>query len=136
MKITIQTKHIDQTNDLKDYAQEKIEKFAELLPENAEARIFLKGKSLIPGKNASCRAAIYIPGSKTIRAKKRAGDIRSAIDLTQEKIERQIVKFKEKERSPRGFRRQKIAKTLARLGTGAIYVPKQLWGKIKRSKRR
>lgn len=136
MNITIQTKHIDQTNDLKDYAREKIEKFTELLPTNAEIRVFLKGKSLVPGKNASCRVAIYIPGFKTIRAKKRAGDIRSSIDLAQEKIERQIVKFKEKERSPRGFRRQKIAKTLARLGAGATHAPKQLWGKIRRSKRR
>lgn len=136
MNIIIQTKHIDHTNDLKSYAKEKIEKFVELLPTNTETRVFLKGKSLVPGKNASCRVAIYIPGFKTMRAKKRAGDIRSSIDLTQEKIERQIVKFKEKEKSPRGFRRQKIAKTLARLSAGATYAPRRLWSKIKRSKRR
>jgi len=91
MKISVTSRHLKPTKDLKDYTKEKLRKIKKYLAEPIEANVILTGEKF------RYLAEVTITHSgKTIRGEEVATDMRSAIDKAIEKIEKQLRRQKDK----------------------------------------
>ena len=96
MNIVVSGKHVELTDSLKNYAQEKFEKLGQyfehiLRVEITLAVISAKDKE----KRQKCEVTVSANGI-VLRAEESAVDLYSAIDLCLDKMERQIKKYNEK----------------------------------------
>jgi len=91
MKISVTFRHLEPTEDLKDYAKEKLKKAKKYLSEPIEASVILAEEKF------RHLAEITITHSGvTIRGEEVNADMRLAIDKTMEKIEKQLRRQKDK----------------------------------------
>ncbi|MDK2981019.1 MAG: putative sigma-54 modulation protein [Chloroflexota bacterium] len=96
-QVDIFVKNMDLTDDLKDYIDKKIPRLERYLDQIDETRIDLSYVKTT--READCRfvAQITLRGRGFIlRAEERAVEIKPAIDLVMDKIERQIERYKGK----------------------------------------
>ena len=97
MQISVTFKNIDASNPLKAYVSEKLNKFDRYLHNPAEASVVLsveKHRHL---------AEITIVGDRlAVNGTEETDDMYSAIDMVLDKLEKQIKKGKQKQRSRRG----------------------------------
>jgi putative sigma-54 modulation protein len=102
-KVEISAKNMEVTERISDYINKKVAKFDRLLPAIDEVRIdlaHLKNARSISDRNV---AQITVRGKGYIlRAEERSDDIFTAMDITLEKMQRQIERYKGKRERGRG----------------------------------
>jgi len=92
MQVTVNGRHIEVTEALKQYATDKFNRLAKYLPKNVTVVITL---SVVKKVHHRAEAAIKSNGL-LIQASEETGEMYSAIDLLIEKIERRVKRYKEK----------------------------------------
>lgn len=98
MRIIIKGKNLKLNEDLKSYAFEKVAKFAEIIEDPAVCEVVLSDE-LGPkgGVDKAVHITLTLPGEKNaVHIEKTTSDFFGSIDLAQEKLEREILKYKEK----------------------------------------
>jgi putative sigma-54 modulation protein len=91
MKISLTSRHLKPTKELKNYAKERLRKVKKYLSEPIEANIILTWEKF--------RHIVEITinhSGITIRGEEVATDMRAAIDKAMEKIEKQLRRQKDK----------------------------------------
>ncbi len=99
MQMSVTFRHMDATDALKDYAQEKVDRIRKYFPDPIKAHVVLgcdRGYSHHADVVLTLHNGIVIAGEETTE------DMYSSIDLVMAKIERQVRRYKEKIRSHKG----------------------------------
>ncbi|PWB77765.1 MAG: ribosome-associated translation inhibitor RaiA [Candidatus Methylomirabilota bacterium] len=91
MQITITGRNLEITEALKRYAEEKIARLQKFVNQIISAHIILSVQ-----KHRQIAEVTLHVREHIIRGEESSGDLYSAIDLVAEKIERQILRYKEK----------------------------------------
>lgn len=91
MLVTVSGHHVDVTPAMKDYAYEKADKLARYFGAK-EVAVTLK----IEGGRQIAEFIVYAPKHHTLIAETQHVDMYAAIDVVVDKIERQLVRLKEK----------------------------------------
>lgn len=96
MQIIITGKNMQVSDNLEEHIRKKISKLERHLSDPAEAQIELSMEST---KNVQQRHVVQVTIHKNgtiMRGEERAADIKAALDIAIEKLERQIKRYKEK----------------------------------------
>lgn len=108
MKLNIHAFHFDLTDEVRDYAAEKIGKLEKYYKNIVMADVNLQSS---PGDTANvryiCKVQLFVP-KEDIFVETKAADIKESIDFAVEDLKRKIEKKKTKE-NPRRFIRAKDA---------------------------
>lgn len=91
MRIDISGHQMEITSALRDYAQEKLGRIAKHFEHHLDTRMILSVDKL----EHKAEATIHTPG-KTLFADSLASDMYAAIDLLADKLDRLVIKQKEK----------------------------------------
>ncbi|MGA7827361.1 MAG: ribosome-associated translation inhibitor RaiA [Geobacteraceae bacterium] len=91
MQITTTFRHMESSEPLKAYAQEKLEKVQKYIDEPIVAQVFLTVEKI----RHSAEITITAKGI-TIKASEETNDMYAAIDAVTDKIERQLRRYKER----------------------------------------
>lgn len=91
MQITITTRNLDITEPLRRYAEEKITRLQKFVNQITSAHVVLSVE-----KHRQIAEVTLHVREHTIRGEESSADLYSAIDLVADKIERQILRYKEK----------------------------------------
>ena len=103
MQTNVMFKNLDHSEDLKSYVQGKLDRFDKLLDNPAMATVVLSMQKF------RRIAEINISGDRlNIKGKEETEDIYSAIDNVLDKLQKQIKKNKQKSRTHRGVRNEKV----------------------------
>ena len=110
MQITITTRNIEITEALRHYAEEKIARLQKFVDQITSAHIILSVE-----KHRQIAEVTLHVRELTIRGEESSTSLYSAIDLVADKIERQILRYKEKivEHSGRGLGRSRSREEMA-----------------------
>lgn len=101
MKITIYTKGLQLTPDLKSFVEEKIGKIGRFLDDILEAKVELdQAVGERSGNKFRAEVMFYLP-KELIRAVSTASDIKIAVDLVIPKLKKQVEVYKTKYRKSR-----------------------------------
>jgi len=96
-KVDIFTKEMDLTKEIKEYVEKKVDRLYRYLDKIDETRVDLAYVKTAREANNRFVAQITLRGRGFIlRAEERADEIKAAIDLVMDKIERQIERYKGK----------------------------------------
>src|SRR5215475_5454605 len=93
MQLSVTFRHMDATDALKAYAQEKVERIRKYFPDPIKAHVVLgcdRGYNHVADVMITLHNGIVIKGEETTE------DMYSSIDLVMAKIERQCRRYKEK----------------------------------------
>ncbi len=97
MQTSVTFKNLDSSENLKSYVRDKLDRFDKYLYNPAEAKVVLSVEKF------RHIAEINITGDRlSINGREETNDMYSAIDMVLDKIEKQIKKNKQKNRSARG----------------------------------
>lgn len=98
MTINITGHNVELGEDLKSYAEEKVLKFVEMIEEPAMCDIVLSDEfGPKGGEDKLVKITLTLPGEKNaLHVEAQTDDFFGSIDLAQEKLEREIIKYKEK----------------------------------------
>ncbi|WP_337286736.1 ribosome-associated translation inhibitor RaiA [Candidatus Methylomirabilis sp.] len=104
MQITITTRNLENTEALRRYAEEKIARLQKFFDQITSAHIILS----VQKYRQIAEVTLHVR-ELTIRGEESSDNLYSAIDLVADKIERQILRYKEKvvEHSSRGAARSR-----------------------------
>ena len=91
MHVTVTFRHIESSDALRNYALEKTERLAKYLIEPAEVHWVLTVEKIRHIADATIMA-----NGVVVKAQEATEDLYSAIDLTLDKLEKQVRKYKEK----------------------------------------
>lgn len=91
MQITITARNLEITEPLKRYAEEKIARLQKFINQITSAHVILSVE-----KHRQIAEVTLHVREHTIRGEESSADLYSAIDLVADKIERQILRYKEK----------------------------------------
>ena len=110
MQITITTRNLENTEALKRYAEEKIARLQKFVDQITSVHVVLSVQ-----KHRQIAEVTLHVREHTIRGEESSADLYSAIDLVADKIERQIIRYKEKvvDHSGRGLGRSRSREELA-----------------------
>lgn len=91
-------RHLEIPQDIKNYLQQKIAKFGKRLPQTAFIEVVLSDEfGPKGGQDKEVDLTLTLPGEKQpFHFKERTEDFSQSIDLIEEKLEREIVRYKEK----------------------------------------
>src|SRR6185295_13986239 len=98
MQLSVTFRHMDATDALKAYAQEKVERIRKYFPDPIKAHVVL---SCDRGYNHVADVVITLHNGIVIKGEESTEDMYSSIDLVMAKIERQVRRYKEKIKSHR-----------------------------------
>lgn len=109
MQITITTRNIESTEAIKRYAEEKIARLQKFVDHITSVHVVLSVE-----KHRQIAEVTLHVREHTIRGEESSADLYSAIDLVADKIERQILRYKEKvvDHSGRGAGRSRSKEEL------------------------
>ncbi len=120
MQTNVMFKNLDHSEDLKSYIQGKLDRFDKLLDNPAMATVVLSMQKF------RRIAEINISGDRlNIKGKEETEDIYSAIDNVLDKLQKQIKKNKQKTRTHRGVRNEKIQIIPVEETTSDTFEPKE-----------
>ncbi|MCS7214703.1 MAG: ribosome-associated translation inhibitor RaiA [Thermodesulfovibrio sp.] len=111
MKITIRGKNIDVTDALKNYIEKRVSKFERFLSDTSEAVVTISTEKFTHKIDVLLKVNGHL-----IQAEGKTEDLYSAVDMVVEKLEKQVLKYKEKIQSknkkeaakyPAGFSEEK-----------------------------
>ena len=100
MKCNYKIRHTKVDDDILKYCQKRIEKFENLLPQATFVEVeFIDEFGARGGIDKHVQVDLSIPGEKnTIHVEDWAEDWQSAIDLVQERLEKEIKRLRERQR--------------------------------------
>src|SRR3954452_10197907 len=93
MQLSVTFRHMDATEALKGYAQEKVERIRKYFPDPIKAHVVL---GCDRGYNHVADVIITLHNGIVIKGEETTEDMYSSIDLVMAKIERQVRRYKEK----------------------------------------
>lgn len=97
MRIAVTFRHLEPSDALRDYVETRLQKIRKYLDGPADVNVVLSVEKF---RNT---ADVVVAGDGLrVAAKEEQGDMHSAIDLLSDKIEKQLRKFKEKQRNKKG----------------------------------
>lgn len=91
MNLQISGHHIDVTDSLRNYVQEKMEKVGRHFDQVIDAQVVLSVEKLVQ----KAEVTLHLPGS-TAHAEAEGEDMYASIDKMSDRIDRQVLKLKEK----------------------------------------
>jgi len=91
MKITIRGKNIDVTEALKQYIEKRVSKFERFLSDTSEAIVTISTEKFTHKIDVLLKVDGHL-----IQAEGKTEDLYSAVDQVVEKLEKQVLKYKEK----------------------------------------
>jgi len=110
MQIAVTFRHMEVSNPIREYAEEKISRVKKYIDEPIDAQVVLSVAKKIRHKAVVTLSAkgIMIKGSEE------TGDMYAAIDAVVDKIERQLKRYREKikDHKPQAGQERKISKTI------------------------
>ncbi len=96
MRVSVTFRHMEATEPIKEYAQEKIDRIKKYFPDPITAHVVLsteRGYQHVADVNITLHNGLSLQGKETTE------DMYSSIDLVMAKIERQVRKYKDRIRS-------------------------------------
>src|SRR5580698_2275402 len=99
MQMSVTFRHMDATEALKEYAQDKVDRIRKYFPDPIKAHVVLDCER---GYNHCAEVVITLHSGLVIAGEETTEDMYSSIDLVMAKIERQVRRYKEKIRSHKG----------------------------------
>jgi len=105
MQLKVKGKNVEVSDSIRQYAEEKLAKLERQLADPTQIELELaveKNPSI--AANHVAEATIWTKGP-TLRARESAEDVRASIDQLVEKLERQVVRYREKKKRRRGSAR-------------------------------
>lgn len=98
MNINISGHNVELSEDLKSYAEEKVLKYVDMILEPAVCDITLSNEfGPKGGEDKLVRITLTLPGEKnSLHVEAQTDDFFGSLDLAQEKLEREVEKYKEK----------------------------------------
>lgn len=96
MKLIVSGKNLEVSDGLKEYVEKKIGRLDRYLPSLTEARVEL---AVEPTKAATHREVVQVTlraNGTILRGEERSSDLRAAVDVVVEKLEKQIERYKGK----------------------------------------
>jgi putative sigma-54 modulation protein len=93
MQLSVTFRHMEATDAIKDYARGKVERIKKYFPDPIMAHVVLtteRGYQHVADVNIQLHNGLIIKGRETTE------DMYSSIDLVMDKIERQVLRYKEK----------------------------------------
>jgi putative sigma-54 modulation protein len=91
MQITTTFRHLDPSDALKSYAEEKLDRVNKYIDEPVVAQVFMTVEKI-----RHCAEVTITAKGITIKASEETNDMYSAIDAVVDKIERQLRRYKER----------------------------------------
>jgi putative sigma-54 modulation protein len=98
VQIVVKGRHVEITDEVRDYIREKAGKITRFYDRIHEIEVILDHES----EQITCEMVVRVDHKNTVIGKAAGPDTLSLIDLVVEKIERQVVKHKEKNRTRKG----------------------------------
>jgi len=98
MNITIKAQQVQITDALKKYASKKLEKLDKFYDQIQSITISLDVLSAANDNDSQQASATVFASGTLIRGKETSADMYASIDLLYEKLEKQLVKYKEKQK--------------------------------------
>ena len=96
MNLSVSGHHLDVTRALRSYVQEKIGRVRRHFDHVIDAHVILTANKL--GRKAE--VTLHVPG-KDLHCECEDGDLYAAIDVLADKLDRQVLKYKDKLQNPR-----------------------------------
>jgi putative sigma-54 modulation protein len=96
MNLSVSGHHLDVTPALRSYVQEKIGRVRRHFDHVIDAHVILTANKL--GRKAE--VTLHVPG-KDLHCECEDGDLYAAIDVLADKLDRQVLKYKDKLQNPR-----------------------------------
>jgi putative sigma-54 modulation protein len=96
MRVNVTFRHMEATEPIKEYAQEKVERIKKYFPDPMTAHVVMTTER---GYQHVCDVTITLHNGLTLKGRESTEDMYSSIDLVMAKIERQVRRYKEKIRS-------------------------------------
>lgn len=109
MKVVVQGHHVDVSEALREYTEEKVNRFTKFFQNISKVDIFFEGE-----KNGEYRAKVVVglPKHKTVVCAEKGKTLYAALDLAADAAERSLNAFKEKLR--RRDDRERVTRRLTR----------------------
>ncbi|PLX79044.1 MAG: ribosomal subunit interface protein [Desulfuromonas sp.] len=110
MQIAVTFRHMEVSNPIRDYAEEKVSRVKKYIDEPIDAQVVLSVAKKIRHKAEVTLTAKGI----TIKGSEETSDMYAAIDAVVDKIERQMKRYREKikDHKPQQGRDRKVSKTV------------------------
>lgn len=99
MQLAVTFRHMDTTDAIKTYAQDKVERITKYLPDPIKAHVVL---SCERSYNHVADVTITLHNGIVIKGQETTEDMYSSIDLVMAKIERQVRRYKDRIHQHRG----------------------------------
>jgi len=98
MRLQVKGKNVEVSDSVRDYAEEKLGKLDRLLadPTQVELELAVEKNPAIADSHVA-EATIFTKGP-TLRAREKAPDVRASIDQLADKLERQVIRYRDKRR--------------------------------------
>ncbi len=97
MEITIKTRDVPLTEQLRQYVEKKVQRLNRYLPNIVEARVeLIKEPTRSAQQRHSAQITLFASNGRILRAEERDADLRAAFDSVMDIIERQIERYKGK----------------------------------------
>ena len=98
MRLQVKGKNVEVTDSIRKYAEEKLSKLERQLadPTRVELELAVERNPSI-SQNHVAEATIWTKGP-TLRAREASGDMKASIDALVEKLERQVIRYRDKRR--------------------------------------
>ncbi len=110
MQISVTFRHMEVSNSIRDYAEEKLSRVKKYIDEPIDAQVVLS-----VAKKIRHKAEVMLQAKgMTIKGSEETGDMYAAIDNVVDKIERQLKKYREKLKAhkPLTGKERKVKKTI------------------------
>jgi putative sigma-54 modulation protein len=91
MQLSITFRHLDASDSLKDYARERVERVNKYLNHAGEAHIVLSLERHLHHADITIHAGPFV-----MRGRDKSGDMYASLDLAMDKIEKQLLRYKDR----------------------------------------
>lgn len=98
MEISLSGRHVDLSDQIKEYAHEKIDKMQKYYKRITSVQTVLSQEN----SGVSCEVIVTVPGHKNIVIKKEGENFFSAIDSSVQICQRKLKQYKNKRREMKG----------------------------------
>jgi putative sigma-54 modulation protein len=102
MQIEVKGRNLQVTDEMLEYAERRFEKIAKQVSELAKLELELADEN-VPGDPIAAEAVLHVKGT-TLRAKEVSKDVKHAVNLVGDNMERQVKRHREKRRGRRESR--------------------------------
>ena len=117
ISLQVTGRHFELDDKIHDYVERKIGKLDKYLPRNHQAImgtvVLAKDKSNRQDNEFCCEIILDVPGERMVAAEATV-NMYAAIDICEQKLKQQILKYKEKHQPAHNRRRMLFAKMLGR----------------------